>query len=544
MRSALARSAVPTAVMMSLTVMLAAGTANASVSHSQIQGSGSSWSANAVNQWIADVHQKGLDVVFTANGSAQGRQDFAYKTTDFAVSDIGYQGVDPGTGQDDTSLGRAFAYLPVVAGGTAFPYNLKIGNQQVKNLRLSGKTLALIFTNHITNWNDPEIRADNNGRSFPALRIIPVVHSEGSGSTAQLTQYLNTDYQSIWKPFNNGLGSFTEYFPRAGTQIAQNGSDGVMNFISSAAANGSIGYDEYSYALSAGFPVVNVENSAGYFTAPDQYNVAVALTQAIINSNPASPNYLLQDLHRVYVYADRRTYPLSSYSYMLVPTASSDARMTTAKRQTLADYLYYAVCQGQAEMGPIGYSPLPINLVQASFAQTAKLHTADPGVNLSSDNVANCHNPTFVAGQPTRNYLAEIAPQPPLCAKVGQGPCSASQISNGNPTGGHAPSTGGTGGTSGTSGSSGSKTTSTARASAGASSSGTVNSITGQTQTTAQSQAGADAALAASPTVLSGDASSNMTGVLAGLAAIELLLLLVLPPVLYRRFGRRSGVRS
>jgi phosphate ABC transporter phosphate-binding protein len=539
MRSALARPAALTAVVMSLTVMLAAGTANASGSHSQIQGSGSSWSANAVNQWIADVQQNGLQVVFTANGSAQGRQDFAYKTTDFAVSDIGYQGVDPGTGQNDTSLGRAFAYLPIVAGGTAFPYNLKIGNQQVKNLRLSGKTLALIFTNHITNWNDPEIKADNNGRSLPALRIIPVVHSEGSGSTAQLTQYLNTDYQSIWKPFNNGLGSFTEYFPRAGSQIAQNGSDGVMNFISSAAANGSIGYDEYSYALSAGFPVVNVENSAGYFTAPDQYNVAVALTQALINSNPASPNYLLQDLHKVYVYADPRTYPLSSYSYMLVPTASSDSRMTTAKRQTLADYLYYAVCQGQAEMGPIGYSPLPINLVQASFAQTAKLHTADPGVNLTSENVANCHNPTFVAGQPTRNYLAEIAPKPPLCAKVGQGPCSGSQgIANGNPNGGHAPSSGGT------SGSSGSKTKPTAAVSAGASSSGTVNSITGQTQTSDQSQAGANAALAASPTVLSGDQSSNMTGVLASLAAIELVLLLVLPPVLYRRFGRPKGVQS
>ena len=539
MRSALARPAALTAVVMSVTVMLAAGTANASGSHSQIQGSGSSWSANAVNQWIADVQQNGLQVVFTANGSAQGRQDFAYKTTDFAVSDIGYQGVDPGTGQNDTSLGRAFAYLPIVAGGTAFPYNLKIGNQQVKNLRLSGKTLALIFTNHITNWNDPEIKADNNGRSFPALRIIPVVHSEGSGSTAQLTQYLNTDYQSIWKPFNNGLGSFTEYFPRAGSQIAQNGSDGVMNFISSAAANGSIGYDEYSYALSAGFPVVNVENSAGYFTAPDQYNVAVALTQALINSNPASPNYLLQDLHKVYVYADPRTYPLSSYSYMLVPTASSDSRMTTAKRQTLADYLYYAVCQGQAEMGPIGYSPLPINLVQASFAQTAKLHTADPWVNLTSENVANCHNPTFVAGQPTRNYLAEIAPKPPLCAKVGQGPCSGSQgIANGNPNGGHAPSSGGT------SGSSGSKTKPTAAVSAGASSGGTVNSITGQTQTSDQSQAGANAELAASPTVLSGDQSSNMTGVLASLAAIELVLLLVLPPVLYRRFGRPKGVQS
>jgi phosphate transport system substrate-binding protein len=52
--------------------------------------------------------------------------------------------------------------------------------------------------------------------------------------------------------------------------------------------------------------------------------------------------------------------------------------MTTAKRQTLADFLYYSICQGQKEMGPIGYSPLPINLVQAGFEQIAKLKTADP----------------------------------------------------------------------------------------------------------------------------------------------------------------------
>ncbi len=67
-------------------------------SHALIQGSGSSWSANAINQWIADVTSNGLQVVYTPNGSAQGRKDFAYKTTDFAVTEIGYQGLDPATG--------------------------------------------------------------------------------------------------------------------------------------------------------------------------------------------------------------------------------------------------------------------------------------------------------------------------------------------------------------------------------------------------------------------------------------------------------------
>ena len=404
-------------------LMLAAPPAGAAGSHALIQGSGSSWSANAVNQWVADVQPSGLQVVYTASGSAQGRKDFGYRTNDFAVSEIGYQGADPLTGESDTPQGRGYAYLPLVSGGTAFPYQVRVRGQLVRNLRLSGRTLALIFTNQITDWSDPAITADNNGRALPSLPITPVVHSEGSGSTAQFTRYMAQQFPDVWHGFA-GQASFTEYYPRKGDAIAQSGSDGVMNFVSSAAANGAIGYDEYSYALGKDYPVAKIQNSAGYFTLPTQYNVAVALTQAVINKDKSSPDYLLQNLDNVYRFGDPRTYALSSYSYMIIPTAADDQKMTTAKRQTLADFLYYSICDGQKEVGPIGYSPLPINLVQAGFEQVGKLKQADGGVDLTARDVSTCRNPTFVAGDPSRNYLAEIAPQPAACDRAGQGPCA------------------------------------------------------------------------------------------------------------------------
>src|SRR5262249_49535912 len=153
--------------------------------------------------------------------------------------------------------------------------------------------------------------------------------------------------------------------------IAQSGSDGVMNTVVAASSNGAIGYDEYSYALAVNYPVIKLENTAGYFTLPTDYNVAVSLTQAQIDNNPSSPTYLIQKLDNVYVYNDSRTYPLSSYSYMILPTGptggSPENRMTTGKRQTLADFTTYAICNGQHAMGPLGYSPLPVNLVQAGF---------------------------------------------------------------------------------------------------------------------------------------------------------------------------------
>ena len=80
---------------------------------------------------------------------------------------------------------------------------------------------------------------------------------------------------------------------------------------------------------------------------------------------------------------------------MIIPTGPTDSRMTTAKRQTLADFLYYSLCAGQTKAGPYGYSPLPLNLVQAGFEQIAKLKVADPLVDLTDRDVRSCNNPTF-----------------------------------------------------------------------------------------------------------------------------------------------------
>jgi phosphate ABC transporter phosphate-binding protein len=531
--------------------------ASAAPSHAQISGTGSSWSANAVNQWVSDVSQSGLRVDFTGSGSAQGRKDFANRITDFAVTDIGYQGQDPLTGEDDTNcIGgqgcRNFAYEPIVAGGTAFTYQVKVGGQLVRNLRLSGETLTKIFTYKITNWNDPQITADNNGRKLPSLKIIPVVHSEGSGSTAQFTTFMNNQYPALWKAFT-GKQAFTEYYPspKGGQGIAQNGSDGVMNFLSSSGANGAIAYDEYSYPLAKNFPVAKILNKAGYYTLPDQYNVAVALQHAKINMDKNSPNYLLQTLDQVYTAPEVQAYPLSSYSYFLIPTASNDSRMTTAKRQTLADYLYYSVCQGQKEIGPIGYSPLPINLVQASFDQTGKLKAADPNVDLTKRDVSTCQNPTFVAGHPEINHLAKIAPTPPACDKNGAGPCTGSGAaaspgggggsgggSGGSSGSGGASGSGGSGGASGTGGTTGTGRTGTA---GGKVTTGTVNPDTGQLVGDSSSGTGTGGDAQAVAVELTSGRPQGMSGVLGPLAVIELIALLVLPPVVYLYGLRRRG---
>lgn len=509
-----------------------------------IQGSGSSWAGNALNQWVADVSAQDLKVVYTANGAAQGRKDYANVRTEFGVTDSPYRGQDPSTGATDSPLGRSFAYLPIVAGGTSFPYNLTVGGKRVTTLRLSGVTVAKIFTNQITNWNDPAITADNNGQALPSIPIIPVIRADGAGVTNQFTTWLVSQYPDQWKACNGGKNAPTDYYPlncgaSSGPQKAQTGSDGVMNYIKSNGANGSIAMEEYSYPLLSKYPVARLLNKAGYFALPTQYNVAVALTQATINNDKSSPNYLTQSLDNVYVNSDPRTYPLSSYVYAIIPTDASDRRMTTAKAQSVTDFLYHSICQGQRGIGPIGYSPLPINLVQGGFEQIAKLGVF--GATMKDRNVSTCDNPTFIKDNPGKNYLAQIAPNPPACAKVGADPCANNEDAIiANPTAdGKAPTAKKT---------KGAPKSSTPAAAGGAPAGGAAPgdaSAPAAAGSDVLGVGGGDAATAAAdgtttvvPTTLAAGESSGPTPVLTALVIGTLLAVLAAPAVVSAALGR------
>ena len=100
-------------------------------SYVPVSGEGSSWSANAINQWIADVQPDGMRVNYTANGSTTGRQDYIKGLTDFAASDIPFQTNPTDGSAPEAPQPGSYAYMPITAGGTVFMYNLKINGQQV-----------------------------------------------------------------------------------------------------------------------------------------------------------------------------------------------------------------------------------------------------------------------------------------------------------------------------------------------------------------------------------------------------------------------------
>ena len=387
-----------------------------------VDGAGSTWSQIAVDQWRADVARQGLVVNYQGVGSTAGRVAYYQGQVDFAVSEIPFQSAQYDRQgnllADETQLAasRPYAYLPIVAGGTSFMYNLKANGQRITDLKLSPVTVAKIFTGQINMWNDPAIVADNPQRVMPATRIKPVIRSDGSGTTAQFTAFMQSETTSDWNVLcqRANLGSscpstslYPDY-PNSGF-AAQQFSDGVANFVAAQYNDGAITYVEYGYAKERGFPVASVKNASGSYTQPTAVNVSVALQGARINSDGT------QVLSGVYRNTDPRTYPISSYSYMIVPTTEA-APFTAAKGESLSEYIFYFLCAGQQKAEQLGYAPLPRNLVELGFDAVASI----PGA-VAAPAIDQCSNPTITGG-----FLVPKATTPPTTAAPSSGSTGSS----------------------------------------------------------------------------------------------------------------------
>jgi ABC-type phosphate transport system substrate-binding protein len=506
------------AALLVVLVPVAPALARSAGSYIAISGSGSTWSSVALSQWAQNLHANGISINFNPDGSAAGRADYMAQQVDFAASDPPFRsGGDPFDtgGAEHPSVG--YSYVPDTAGGTAFMYHLDVGGHLITNLRLSGETIMKIFTGQITNWDNSEITHDY-GTQLPNIPIIPVVRSDGSGATFFFTRWMAHVFPAQWNAFCSRVSggrvggpgrpcTQTEFYPEKwGAAVAQNGSNNVASYITASYGQGAIGYDEYAYALNSHYPVVKVLNPAGYYVLPTASNVAVALTQAQINEDPSSPNFLQQDLDNVYTFKDPRSYPLSSYSYLIVPRDGTTIPSNFSKGDgdTLSTYIDYFLCAGQQYSAELGYSPLPLNLVEGGLLQSSKIPGAIPTPSLSN----GCDNPTLKNG---KLIVLADAPYPSKCDKLGE------------------PLTCGTG-----------------AAPAGASPSASTSASAGTNSGTQPGNTQPGPQVSEGPvtgTVVNLAASDSSPTMLGLLTAVEILLVIAVPPAVYAVLRRRRQAR-
>jgi phosphate transport system substrate-binding protein len=334
-----------------------------------IAGTGSTWAQGAFDSWrVAVASRSGQTVSYAGSGSRAGLTDLAEGTVSFAVSEQPYG--SPADGADAIPAPSiAFDSLPIVAGATSIAYNLRSGGAPIVGLRLSGETVAKIFTGLITVWNDPAIQRDNPQIALPDQTITPVVRADVSGSTAVFTRWLATQHKQIWgdyclrrgAPANCGEASL---YPIVGGMKSQAGSLGVAGYVGQDYGLGSITYVEDLYAVKSGLTTVRLGNAAGSFVAPTAGAVAIAL-----GNTGAAPE-------GAFANQDPRAYALSSYSSMLVPNEAS-ATFTAEQGRSLGEFARYALCEGQALVEAKGYAPLPPNLVSEGLGKIHNIPGAD-----------------------------------------------------------------------------------------------------------------------------------------------------------------------
>src|SRR3984885_3891839 len=157
-----------------------------------LNASGSTFQTNFQQAAISGFKsvQPQVTVNYGGGGSGAGRTPPYAGPVQFAGSDSPI----PASELSKVPAGKTVLYFPVQIGPIAIAYNLS----GVTGLKLDATVLAGIFQGTITTWNDPAIKALNPSANLPSTSITLAVRSDGSGTTANFSQYLVDAAGSDW----------------------------------------------------------------------------------------------------------------------------------------------------------------------------------------------------------------------------------------------------------------------------------------------------------------------------------------------------------
>ncbi|TVQ92872.1 MAG: phosphate ABC transporter substrate-binding protein PstS [Chromatiaceae bacterium] len=312
----------------------------------RLMGSGASFPAPLYARWFKDFSQanKGMRVDYQSKGSGAGIQDFINQVVDFAGSDAAMSDAEIGQVKDGVVL------LPVTAGEIVLTYNLS----GVETLRLPRAVYPAIFAGEITRWNDPRISAANPDVDLPDQDIRVVVRSDSSGTTYVFTGHL----AAISESFQASVGhDKSPQWPRSATFVRAPKNDGVTATVRQ--TPGAIGYVEYGFAKLTNSPSALLENQAGNFVAGGAETGAAALASAEFPGGNL-PGSEVPDL-RAWITdpTGDQAYPIVSFTWLLFPETQDAAKAGVAR-----DLVEYILTEGQQSADPMGYIPLPENVVE------------------------------------------------------------------------------------------------------------------------------------------------------------------------------------
>jgi phosphate transport system substrate-binding protein len=310
-----------------------------------LTGAGATFPNPIYSKWFSEyakVHP-GVQINYQSVGSGAGIRQVSQKVVDFGASD------GPMTDQQLAESKVKLLHIPTVLGAVVPVYNIPGVN---KDLNFSADVIADIYLGHITRWSDPRIAKDNPGVSFPDKQILPVFRSDGSGTT-----YIFTDFLSkVSSDFQSKVGKGTSVHFAVG--FGAKGNEGVAGMVRQ--TPNSFGYVELIYAAQNKMSYGQVKNAAGKFIKASTDGVTAAAAAAAKNM-PSDYRVSITNAPGV------ASYPISSFTWLLIPAQSADA----TKGKILSDFLTWMLDHGESEAAGMTYAPLPAPVV-ARVRQTIK----------------------------------------------------------------------------------------------------------------------------------------------------------------------------
>jgi|SRR5271163_277841 len=306
-----------------------------------INGAGASFPNPIYTKWIADFQKKNttIQINYQSIGSGGGIKQVTEGTVDFGASDGPMNDDQLKAFQDKHGFG--ILHFPTVLGAVVPTYNIPGVNAE---LNFTPDALAGIFLGKITKWNDPAIAGANSGVKLPADDIVVVHRSDGSG-----TSYIWTDYlakvSDEWKAKVNKGASVN--WP---VGLGGKGNEGVAGVVKQ--TPDALGYVELIYAIQNKMPYGKVRNAAGTFIKADLESVTAAAAGAA-KTMPDDFRVSITDA------PGKTAYPISSFTWLLIPQKFSDA----AKRDALKGFVKWMLADGQNEVEALSYAKLPKEVV-------------------------------------------------------------------------------------------------------------------------------------------------------------------------------------
>lgn len=317
----------------------------------QLTGAGATFPAPMYTKWFDEYHKAHpqVQINYQAIGSGGGIRQVTEGTVDFGATD------GP---MNDTQLeafkskrGGDVLHFPTVMGAVVPIYNVP---GVATALKFTPAALAGIYLGTITKWNDAAIAGPNKGVKLPASDIVVVHRSDGSG-----TSYIWTDYLSKISPeWKAKAGANTSPNWPVGLGGAQNA--GVAGIVKQ--TDGAIGYVELIYAIQTKLPFGAVQNAAGEYVTASLAGVSEAAAAAAAN---------MPDDFRVSITnaASKTAYPISSFTWLLVPAKIADP----AKKKALVDFVKWMLADGQAMAEPLAYAKLPKAVVAKELKAISRI---------------------------------------------------------------------------------------------------------------------------------------------------------------------------